>query len=110
MRCFYLHGTCRRSYLVAGVSRVELGEDRRRYAFQHLLGEDAQQLPPDVQRLEDGPVLVVALGYEVLLELGEELQVQEIVRRQRLLADDGLHGLHVLPDGVTSVLKRSRFA
>lgn len=42
---------------------------------------------------------------KVLLELDQELQVQQIVGGQRLLTDDGLHGLHVLADGVTSVLQ-----
>lgn len=41
---------------------------------------------------------------KVLLELGEELQVEQVVGRQRLLTHDGLHRLHVLADGVTRVL------
>lgn len=41
-----------------GLPRVELGQDVLGDALEQLLGEDAQQLPPDVQRLEDAPVLV----------------------------------------------------
>lgn len=41
------------------VARVVLGQRGLRDALQHLLREDTQQLPPDVQRLEDGAVLVV---------------------------------------------------
>ena len=37
---------------------VELGQDALGDALQQLPGEDAQQLPAQVQRLEDGPVLV----------------------------------------------------
>jgi hypothetical protein len=40
---------------------------------------------------------------EALLELLQELEVQEILRGQGLLTDDGLHGLHVLADGVARV-------
>eukprot|EP00961_Rhodomonas_salina_P216719 2927648-Rhodomonas_salina.2 len=43
------------------------------------------------------------LGEEALLELGEELEVEEIVGRQRLLADHRLHRRHVLADGVVGV-------
>lgn len=47
--------------LVARVSRVELGEDGGRDTLQHLLGEDTEQLPADVQGLEHGAVLVATL-------------------------------------------------
>ena len=95
--CFGLFG-------LAGVAWVELGQSAGRDALEHLLGEDTQQLPADVERLEDGAVLVVALRDEVLLELGEELEVEQVVGRQRLLAHHGLHRLHVLADGVARVL------
>ena len=86
-----------------GVPRVVLGQDVCRNPLQHLLGEDSEQLPSDVQGLEDGSVLVTALSDEVLLELSEEFQVEEIIRRESFLADDSLHGLHVLADGVAGV-------
>uniref|UniRef100_A0A2M4D215 Putative secreted protein n=1 Tax=Anopheles darlingi TaxID=43151 RepID=A0A2M4D215_ANODA len=89
--------------LVTGVARVELGQNRGRDTLEHLLREDTQQLPADVERFEHGTVLVVALRDEVLLELGQELQVQQIVGRQGFLTDHSLHGLHVLTDGVASV-------
>ena len=44
------------------VSRVKLGDRRLRNPLQHLLREDTQQLPADVEGLEDRPVLVRACG------------------------------------------------
>lgn len=41
-----------------GLAWVVLSQDVLGDALQQLLGEDAQQLPADVQGLEDGPVLV----------------------------------------------------
>lgn len=47
--------------LVARISRVELGQNRSWNSLKHLFREDTQQLPTDVQGLEDGTVLVVTL-------------------------------------------------
>ena len=85
---------------------IELGECTGGDSLQHLLGEDTKQLPADVERLEDSTIFVGSLGDEVLLELGEELQVQKIVGRQGLLTDDSLHGLDVLADSIASILQR----
>lgn len=52
---------CVASRLVTRVSRIEFGQNRGRNTLEHLLGEDTQQLPTNVQRLEDGTVLVVTL-------------------------------------------------
>lgn len=90
---------------MARIPRIEFGQRRRWYTLEHLLREDAEQLPTDIERLEHRAVLVVALRYEVLLEFSEELQVQQVVRRQRLFTHHGLHGLHVLADGIASILK-----
>lgn len=49
------------SHLMAGVARIELGQDGCRDTFEHLLGEDTEQLPANVERLEHCTVLVVAL-------------------------------------------------
>ena len=66
-----------RSLLVGrGVPGVELLEELRVDPLEHLLGEEAEQLPAEVERVEDGPVLVCALVDEPLLELPEELQVK----------------------------------
>ena len=46
----------------------------RRYSLEHLLGEDTEELPTDVQGLKHGPVDVAALGDEILLELGQKLK------------------------------------
>ena len=141
-----------------GVPGVELLEELRVDPLEHLLGEEAEQLPAEVERVEDGPVLVCALVDEPLLELPEELQVKQVLRGEclkgdtnfrsklvtpldrkheaapdehgqevahstrrvwgqgaekcvrygqkyyrYLLADDGLHRLHVLADGVARV-------
>ena len=91
-------------FSLASIARIEFGQSAGRNAFQHLLGEDAQQLPANVERLEDGAVLVVALRDKVLLELGQKLQIEQIVRSESFFADDGLHGLHVFADSVTGVL------
>ncbi|KAI0564002.1 hypothetical protein FGB62_31g125 [Gracilaria domingensis] len=70
---------------------------------QHVLRERAQQRPRQVQRREHVPDLVRALRHELLLELVVELQVQQIVGRQRLLTHHSLHGNHILSNGVAGV-------
>ena len=47
---------------------VHLVEGLDRDAAQKLPGEDAQQGPGQVQGVEDGPVLVSALGHKLLLK------------------------------------------
>lgn len=42
----------------AGLPGVELRQGALRNSLQHLLGEDPEQLPADVQRLVHGPVVV----------------------------------------------------
>lgn len=46
----------------------------------------------------------------MLLELLQELQVEQVVRRERLFPHHRLHRLHVLPDGVAGVLRAGRAA
>jgi hypothetical protein len=41
--------------LVTRISGVEFRQDGGGNPFQHLLGEDSQQLPPDIQGLENRP-------------------------------------------------------
>lgn len=65
--------------LMAGISRIEFREHRRWNTLQHLLGEDSQQLPTDVERLVYAAVFVVALCDEILFEFRQEFQVEEIV-------------------------------
>lgn len=89
--------------LMARVPRVEFSENGSWNSLKHLFREDTQQLPSDVQRLEDGAVLIVALSDEILLEFSQELQIQQVIGRKSLLTDDSLHGLNVLSDGVASV-------
>ena len=44
-------------------SRIVFVEHFGRNALEHLTWEDAQQLPADVERLEDGAILVVAFKW-----------------------------------------------
>eukprot|EP00050_Salpingoeca_kvevrii_P005899 m.286285 g.286285 ORF g.286285 m.286285 type:complete len:410 (+) comp11542_c0_seq1:188-1417(+) len=85
------------------LARIELGERLVVDALEHLLGEEAEQLPANVERLEHGAVLIWALVDELLLKLLEELEVQEILRAEGLLTDDGLHGLHILANGIACI-------
>ncbi|GIX65223.1 uncharacterized protein BcabD6B2_46580 [Babesia caballi] len=73
------------------------------HGSQHVLGERAQQLPANVQRLRYAAALVLTLPKELLLELVSELKVQQILRRHGLLADDSLHRPRVLANGVVGV-------
>lgn len=86
-----------------GISWVELCQCAGGNPLQHLFGEDPEQLPTDIQRLEDGPILVIALGNEIFLELGQELEVEQIVRGKSFLTNHSFHGLDVLPDGVAGI-------
>jgi vacuolar-type H+-ATPase subunit B/Vma2 len=54
---------------VAGVARVELGQNGGWDPLQHLLGEDPEKLPSNVKRLKDSAVLIVALTPDDLLYL-----------------------------------------
>mmetsp|Transcript_38125 Transcript_38125/g.96425 ORF Transcript_38125/g.96425 Transcript_38125/m.96425 type:complete len:371 (-) Transcript_38125:560-1672(-) len=72
-------------------------------AAQQLAGEDAQQGPRQVQGPKDGAVLVRALRHKLALKLVQELEVQQVLGRQRLLTHHGLHGGHVLANGVVGV-------
>lgn len=52
---------CERPLVAAGgLSGVELGQGALRNPFQHLLGEDSQQLPANVKSLVHRPVVVGA--------------------------------------------------
>ena len=86
-----------------GISGVIFGQHVGRDPLEHLLGEDPQQLPANIEGLENGTIFVAPLRDEILLELGQELQVEQIVSAQRLLSDHGLHGLHVLANSITSI-------
>mmetsp|Transcript_3162 Transcript_3162/g.11039 ORF Transcript_3162/g.11039 Transcript_3162/m.11039 type:complete len:248 (-) Transcript_3162:856-1599(-) len=88
---------------LGALALVVLLEDIGADALEQLLGEGAEERPGEVQRVEDGAALVVALGDELGLELAEELEVEEVLLAERLLSDDGLHGLDVLADGVVGV-------
>lgn len=85
---------------------VKFRQNGGRDTFQHLLGEDTQQLPTYIQRFEYGTIFVTALRDEILLELRQELQIEQIVRRQSLLPHHSLHRLHVFTNSVASILEK----
>lgn len=90
---------------MTGISRIEFRESAGWNSLKHLLGEDSQKLPADVQRLEDGTIFVAALRDKVLLKLRQEFQVQQIIRCQCLFSYDSFHRLDVFSNGVTRILK-----
>jgi hypothetical protein len=57
--------------VLLGVPSVELIEDLGGDTLEHLPREEAEELPPEVERVEDCAVLVHALVDKVLLELHE---------------------------------------
>lgn len=47
----------------------------------------------------------LTLSDEVLLKLLQELQVEKIIGGEGLLSHHGLHGLHVLTNGIAGILR-----
>merc|ERR1711920_1143858 len=82
---------------------VELVLDLLRDLLEQLLREDPQQCPGNVQRGEDVAILICSLCEELRLELVSELEVLVLILTQCLLADDGLHGSCVLPNGIIRI-------
>merc|ERR1712224_931888 len=91
------------SALDLAVAGEELVLDLLRNLLEHVLREETQQLPRDVEAGEDVTLLVRSLRQEARLELVDELQVQVVILVQRLLADDGLRRARVDADGVVGV-------
>lgn len=56
-RCCFLGGS---SLSPLGITRIVLCKCRLGNALQHFLGENSQQLPSNVKRLENGSILIVA--------------------------------------------------
>ena len=96
-------------FSLTGIARIEFGQHTGGNTFQHFFGENTQQLPADIKRLEDSTVFVVALCNEILLEFRQEFQIEQVVRCQSFFTNDGLHGLDVFTDGVTRVLESDKF-
>lgn len=44
------------------------------------------------------------LGDEVFLKLGQELQIEQVIGGQSFLPHHRLHGLNILPYGITGIL------
>jgi len=86
-----------------GISGIKLGQGGGRNPLQHFLGEDPQQLPSNVKRLEDSPVFITSLSNEVLLKLAQEFKIQEIIRCKGFLSYHSLHGLDILTNSIASV-------
>ena len=68
-----------------------------------LLGEQREQLPCLIQRIEDGSVLVEILLDELRLESIVKQEVVVIVGRQCILTNDCLHGVGILTLSVERV-------
>ena len=62
-------------FLMPRVPGVELRQSGSGDPLQHFFGEDSQQLPADVQRLENGAVLVVTLERKVENDLNNEVRI-----------------------------------
>jgi hypothetical protein len=56
---------------------------------EHRLREGLEEVPSDVQSIEDGPILISALVDELLLEGVGELQDEPVPLRESFLTDDG---------------------
>ena len=82
---------------------VVLVEDLGGDTVEQLLGEDTEQGPRKVERLEDSTGLVRTLGNERALELLKEFEGQFVFRGQGLLTDDSLHGGSVTTNSVLGV-------
>jgi hypothetical protein len=95
----FLYRGAARCFAAGVILLAQLGVD----LTQQVLRERAQQLPGEVQRLENRPVLVPSLRDELSLELLNELDEQVVLLRQRLLAHHRLHGHHVLAARVGGV-------
>lgn len=50
-------------------------------------------------------IAFITLSNKVLLKLLQELQIQQIIRGERLFSHHGLHGLDILTDSVTGILQ-----
>lgn len=50
-------------------------------------------------------IAFLTLSNKVLLKLLQELQIQQIIRGERLFSHHGLHGLDILTDSVTGILQ-----
>ena len=50
-------------------------------------------------------LICLTLSDEVLLKLLQELQVEQIIGGEGLLSYHGLHGLHVLTNGIAGILR-----
>ena len=77
---------------LAGGTGVELIESALGDTVEEFLGVNAEQVPGDVQRLEDAARLVGRLANKGALELVEELQREFVFGGKGFFTDDGLHG------------------
>ena len=68
-----------------------------------ISGEVREELPADIERLEDSSLLILTLGDEELLELVVELENLLVLSSESLLTDDGLHGNSVLTHSIESI-------
>lgn len=89
--------------VVVGTAGIEFLLELLIDSSQLISGEVREELPADVERLEDISLLVLTLGDEELLELVVELQHRLVISSESLLTDDGLHSNSILTHGIESV-------
>ena len=89
-------------------ARTELVEGLKVDTLERLAWEGTQQRPGEVERAVNVAGLVVTLSDELVLELVEKLEVEQILRCERLLTNDRFHRLHVLADGVVGILQKKK--
>ena len=70
---------------------------------EQVLGEGAEKVPRQIQRLEDCSVLVSTLRDKLTLELFHELDEEMVLEREGLLAHHRLHGHHISPSRIRGV-------
>merc|ERR1711939_191868 len=68
--------------------------------LEQLRLEDTEQLPCNVQGCKDISVLIGTLSEELFLEFLCKFEVLVLILAEGLLANNGLHGARVLPNGI----------
>jgi len=89
-----------RSLLLAPELGVVLLDERAVYPHELLDRQHREELPGEVQGLDDGPVLVRPLPDEAVLELVGELEEEPVPLGEGLLPDDRHEAAEVVPLGI----------
>lgn len=90
-------------FILLAVAVVELVELLWTDTLELLTWEGTEKSPGDIQSVDDVTIVIWSLSDEGLLELSQEVEVEVILSSQGFLSDDGLHGRHVLSDGIIGI-------